>query len=182
MDLKKKLQQTWLKSLRSPINRVSERGFSLSEMLVGFFVFGILSALAIPAVTQATQGDPLDNAANQLSNNLKLMRTKAIANTTAYRFGWSVNSASLSAQYANTSTCSSVPSTSWISEASFTKEDLQLPDYAVVASVSPTASTVCFNSQGLADQGLTITLKNTKNNKQRQIEVFLGGGVSVYPN
>jgi prepilin-type N-terminal cleavage/methylation domain-containing protein len=170
--LGRQLQPHWhRRSLRAQ----SEAGFSLMEMMCATIAMGVLTALAVPAVNSMAQGEPVENATNQLASDLRLMRTKAMANTSAYRLRLN-STKSFVVEYATT--CD-VQDADWKVEASFTQDELKLPDSVRVTL--PTSNwRICFNSQGMSDQGLTLTLKNSKNNNTKSIQVFVGGAIDVY--
>jgi prepilin-type N-terminal cleavage/methylation domain-containing protein len=172
--LGRQLQPHWhRRSLRAQ----SEAGFSLVEIICATLAFGILSAIAIPAIGSMAQGDSADNATNQIAADLRLMRTKAMANTSAYRLRPATSgTTSFVVEYAPT--CDAADA-DWLSEGSFTNEELTLPDYVTVTSTNSNWQ-VCFNSQGIADQGLTLTFKNTRNSNSQQVQIFVGGAIDVY--
>jgi Tfp pilus assembly protein FimT len=142
-------------------------------------LFGVLVALTVPNIRFA-EGEPVDNAASQLSSTLKLMRTKAMTNTSAYRLrpdGGADNQ--FIVDYA--ATCTALDP-NWTVEASFTDEDLKLPKDTRVSAVSTGNWPICYNSRGIATPGITLTLKNTLNEQTRRLRVFAGGAVDVYDN
>ncbi len=139
------------------------RGFTLIELLVAMGILAIL--LGIAAVSMRGLDNPLNDAVQQVSGSLKQSRLKAMSNTNAYRVK-PASSTQLSVEYANNCAAST-----WTHATAFERS---LPEGIIFNS---TAWSVCFNSRGLADSAINVVLVRQKDNKQRSIQVLLGGAV-----
>ncbi|WP_404784626.1 Tfp pilus assembly protein FimT/FimU [Altericista sp. CCNU0014] len=172
--------------------RLSQLGFTLAETLVAIAVLGILTAIAAPAIRFGT--DPLKDASANIAGNLKLLRAKAVSQTSAYRMRPVATAVGISLAVESAESCSS-PVTAWSPDPGFALEDTALDTstsavgqrkgvqiaQVLIDSVVPSPSdnwNICYNSRGLTNQTLELTLKNDRNAK-RKITVFRGGGVDV---
>lgn len=144
------------------------QAFTLIEVLVVLGIAGII--LAIGAINLRRLNDPLQNGASQLVGFFKQARSKAMATTSAYRIR-AESPFRLVAEYA--ANCNA---------AAWTADPKLILEFAEGVKVSGTNSPVkwpvCFTSRGLADKNLIVTLSDT-NNRTRQVEVMLGGGVRL---
>lgn len=140
------------------------RAFTLIEALVVLGITGII--LAIGAINLRELNNPLQNGASQLEGFFKQARSKAMATTSAYRIH-AESPSRLVAEYA--ANCNAA---AWTADPKLTLE------FAEGVKVSGTNSPwpVCFTSRGLANKNLIVTLSDA-NNRTRQVEVMLGGGV-----
>ena len=175
------------------------QGFTLVEILIVIAIVGIMAGFAAPYINFGI--DTLQDATRRVASNFRLVRTQAIAQTSAYRISQS-SATQLKVERAN-----SCFATTWVTDNSFTASDLSLTEassvkgiaaneviqiVAVTATVNGTAVNAttnwnfCYSSRGVTynNQGqlidLLMTLKSLKTNKQTQIEVFTGGAVQVY--
>ena len=150
---------------------------NLTEILSVAIVSGALAAVSLPHLTFVV--NPLNDTTNRISANLKLNRTKAVTHTSAYRIRSSSSDQLIIERAQN---CNS---NDWEVDASMIQdEELTLDEGIIISSIleDGVASTVndwslCFNSRGIADRNLQLTLKNTENDEERLIQVFLGGNV-----
>ena len=140
------------------------RGFTLFELLIVLAVLGTLIGMA--ALNLRALDSPLQNGTSQLLGFLKQVRAKAIATTLVYKVEPS-STTQLITKYAES--CSALTMT--------TDADLTL-DLPKGVSLTSTTWSVCFNTRGLADNNITVTLMDSKG-KTKTVEVFLGGGVRV---
>lgn len=171
----------------------SNEGFTLLEIMIVLLLAGIMAAMSAPYVTFGI--NPLPDTTNRIASNFKLVRARAIGQTSAYRIS-QTSLTRLTVERART--CFD---TTWTVDSSFTEEDLNLNEAedvqglakdAVIqmvtvtnrgTSITPLTSwTLCYNSRGIADKNLIFTLRDTKTNQQRRIEAFAGGGIQVYEN
>jgi type IV fimbrial biogenesis protein FimT len=172
--------------------RLTQQGFTLAETLVTIVILGVLTAIAAPTIRFGSL--PLKDTSANIAGNLKLLRAKAISQTSAYRMRpiATANGISLAVEVAESCTSASAD---WKPDPGFTLGDTALDTAAtppanrknvemsavLVNSVAPVPITnwdICYNSRGLANQTLDLSLKDDKN-LQYQIKVFRGGGVDV---
>jgi prepilin-type N-terminal cleavage/methylation domain-containing protein len=170
--------------------RLTQQGFTLAETLVTIVILGVLTAIAAPTIRFGTS--PLKDTSANIAGNLKLLRAKAISQTSAYRMRpvTTVNGMSLAVEVAESCT-----STTWNPDPGFTLGDTALDTSAtppakrtnvemsgvLINGVAPSPITnwnICYGSRGLANQTLELRLKDNKN-LQNKITVFRGGGIDV---
>lgn len=178
-------QKQTLAKLATNLMMKSSQGFTLIEIITILAIIGILSAIAAPSLLFANK--PLQNATNILVGHFKQIRAKAMVTTSAYRLK-SVSTTRLEAEYAIN--CSAT-SSAWVNDPQFTldfqDEELKLRGIQLVtptaidgvARSSPTGWSICYNSQGIANTNLIITLKNNQSDERKTLEVFPGGSVEI---
>lgn len=168
-------------------------GFTLLEIMIVLVLAGIMAAMSAPYISFGI--NPLPDTTNRIASNFKLVRARAIGQTSAYRIS-QTSLTQLKVERART--CFD---TTWTVDPGFTEEDLNLNEArdvrglaknAVIqmvtvtnrgTTITPLTSwTLCYNSRGLADKNLIFTLRNIKTSQQRRIEAFAGGGIQVYEN
>jgi hypothetical protein len=141
-------------------------GSSLIELLAVIALVGV--AVAATAVYLHPIEAPLQVGSAALEGYFRQARGRALATTSAYKVSASTPR-SLQAQYAN-----DCAETNWTPDP---KLQLQLPPDVALAS---TSWSVCFNSRGLADANLQVTLNHPEEGSQ-QVEVLRGGASRVMP-
>lgn len=170
------------------------KGFTIIEILVVLMIAGIMAAFAAPTIKFGI--NPLQDTTNRIAGNFKLVRAKAMSQTSAYRVR-QTSATQLTVERAR----SCFDTTGWTVDPSFTVEDLSLAEaediqglakneiiQIVAATVNGTTVTtltnwrLCYDSRGLADRTLVLTLRNITTNRQNRIEVFRGGTVQTYEN
>lgn len=187
----------------------SYQGFTLLELLIILALVGIMVAIAAPNISFGV--NPLVDVTNRVAGNFKLVRAKAMSQTSAYRI--SPNSATdfSTLKVEKAKSCYETNATNWTQDPSFTQEDLSLNEVADVKGISKNTviqiksatangttvtpatnwtlcynsqgvSSVSYNSQGVSSVNLLLILRNTKTNQEKKIEIFAGGGVYVYQN
>ncbi len=179
-----------------PSYPTGQQGFTLSEVLITVMVVSVLSAIAAPTIQFGN--NPVKDNSSRLSGHLKLLRAKAISQTSAYRIkaspvggtplvvGTAADRSSASLVIEKASQCNA-PDTAWTRDPGFSTEDLRLDQGVQIqqvevnnASFSTNAWAVCYNSRGLATQNLKVTLKdNRSSHKPMRVTVFPSGGVDV---
>ena len=91
----------------------------------------------------------------------------------------------------NTAVCSTDDSTVWVKDGGFNTEDLTFGQGISISNVvidsaatSPAVTDwqLCFNTRGVANKDLILTLQQAGTNKTQRIEIFPGGMVQVYAN
>lgn len=159
----------------------NSEGMTLPEILIVLVAFGVLSAMAAPTITFAT--NPLRDTTNRFAGDFKLSRARAMSQTTAYRIR-PTSQTQFIIERANSSSCAA---TTWTRAPGFADEDLRFDtgvrlSAATVNSNAVTPATnwsLCYDSRGLADRNLRITLQDTDTNETARIEVFPGGTVQI---
>jgi type IV fimbrial biogenesis protein FimT len=164
----------------------TKAGFSLIEVLVVIALTALLAAFAAPAITFGN--NPLKDTSNRIAASFKLARAKAMAQTSAVRIRYVSDTEFVMERAAR---CSD---TTWTNISDKVQKNGQLvyedlsfdsPTQLTAAKVNGTAATrdttlnLCFNSRGIADKTLELTLKDMNTNKQRTMEVFVGGTVNL---
>jgi prepilin-type N-terminal cleavage/methylation domain-containing protein len=170
--------------------RLTQKGFTLAETLITIVILGVLTAISAPTIRFGNL--PLKDTSANIAGNLKLLRAKAISQTSAYRMRpvATANGMSLAVEVAESCT-----SANWKPDPGFTLGDTALDTATtppanrknveisgvLINGVAPTPITnwnICYGSRGLANQTLELSLKDDKN-LQNKITVFRGGGVDV---
>ena len=135
-------------------------GFTMLELVIVMVIINALTGIAIAGLKDYNR--PSQNAADLTRAIFKQARAKAIANTAAYKIAAS-GATLITASYADK--CSSV---TFINDPLL---ELEMPEGALLET---TGWSVCFNSRGLADTNLTISLRGS-DGESKSIEVLLGG-------
>jgi prepilin-type N-terminal cleavage/methylation domain-containing protein len=170
-------------------NRISSypvrcQGFTLAEVLVTVLVLGILTAIAAPTIKFGT--NPLKDTTHRIASNIKLLRSKAMAQTAAYRIRSFLSAdGKVALTIERSDLCSDI--TGWTADASFAAEDLQLNREVQVHQVKVNDLgaaidnwSICYTSRGLADKKLELTFENNSSPVGFQsITVLRGGSVDV---
>lgn len=166
---------------RQKINR--NAGLSIIEIIVVLALTALLAAIAAPAVTFGS--DPLRDSTRRITASFKLARAKAMASTSAVRIRPLSNNEFIMER---ASRCSD---TTWTSISDRVQKDGQLvvedlsidtPAQLTDAKENGTTTTnwsLCFNSRGVADKNLQLTITNTNNSRQQTMEVFSGGAIDL---
>ena len=129
---------------------------------------------------------PLEDTSRRVASQFTLVRTKAMAQTSAYRVR-ALSREQLIVERANS--CAADEAT-WVVDPGFDQdEDLQFDDGILLAQVwingtrqssaNRTTWTHCFNSRGLATQNLRLRLRNSATRDRIDLEFFPGGTVDT---
>ncbi len=160
----------------------SATGFTLIESLVTILVLGILTAIAAPTLRFGV--DPLRDTSDRLAGNLKMLRAKAISQTSAYRMRAIPQGSSFTITHERARLCSDAPG-DWRTDAAFAPEDAAFDDPVTLATVTLNGTSasinswsVCYSSRGMANQNVVFTLQDSQS-RQKRVTVFPGGGVDV---
>ena len=148
----------------------SQQGFSLYELLVVVLIIGSISSLAIVGL-RGLRND-LRNSTSQLEAQVKLVRTRALPTTRAYRLV-QVSDQRIEAQWSFR--CSDADD--WTSDERIWFE---LPSRVNISQTQNVQDNViiCFTSRGVATTNPILTLQDTKGDTTN-LEIFLGGAVEV---
>jgi prepilin-type N-terminal cleavage/methylation domain-containing protein len=179
-------------------------GFTLIESLIAIAVLGVLTAIAAPNV-MGMGTKPMRDSVNQMSGQFRMARSKAIAQTSAYRIRFRpVNQTTEDEQMRlvveRANNCNS---TNWNPDGTFAEEDRTTAKKikltrAWVNNGSPlTAFQVpndtnfvewdrltefCMNSRGVANKNLVLEFQKGSTNQTMRLEIFPGGALQIYEN
>lgn len=142
----------------------AERGITLVELVMAVSLMSVVMGIAVANIKNFQ--DPLQSGADQMAAYFRQVRARGMSATLAYTVGPTSNR-NLSASYSNK--CSDATKTLDSSQ------DTSLPSGA---TLSDTTWTVCFNSRGLPDANLVVTLQDV-DGRTKDVEVYLGGAVKV---
>ena len=152
-------------------------GVTMPELIAVIAITGVLAAIAAPSVSFGRQ--PLQDSTERVSSVLKLARSKAIAETSAYRVS---ATSSTEIEVMRSTGCNSV---TWDAAPVFTSEQMTLDDGVMFSAASqgnvvPADSwSICFNSRGLTDSTLQLTVSKAAQPDSEVIQVFRGGSVNI---
>jgi Tfp pilus assembly protein FimT len=166
----------------------------LIESLVAIAVLGVMVAIAAPNV-MGMGTKPLTDSVNRMSGQFRMVRSKAISQTSAYRFSFeptdlsNVNS-SMRMIVERANSCNS---TVWTVDPTFTEEDRTTAQnvrltFAWINNVAIAAygldrptwdqqTRVCINSRGVADRNLRLQFQEGTAGEIITLELFPGGAL-----
>ena len=146
---------------------MDSRGLTVVEILVALIILGVLAAIAVPNVAALRSRWQLSAAARQIVMDLKVARTRAIADIANHRVRFAVHGSSYQPQRQGT-------------DGSYANEgtSVALADGIVIDSCTATAAAVGFRPQGNASTFGTVTLRNDAG-AQRRIVVDIVGRMRV---
>jgi prepilin-type N-terminal cleavage/methylation domain-containing protein len=159
----------------------SRTGFTLAEVMVTVAVLGIMTAIAAPTIRFGS--NPLKDTSNRIAGNLKLLRAKAMSQTSAYRLQAvpGIAPGTVALEMKRATLCSD---TVWTADPTFVTEDtlldrqVQISQVTLNSQLKPIDSwSICYNGRGLATQNLVLTLRDDRSGQT--ITVFPGGAVDV---
>ncbi|MGB7412639.1 MAG: prepilin-type N-terminal cleavage/methylation domain-containing protein, partial [Thermosynechococcaceae cyanobacterium] len=153
-------------------------GVSMPELMAVVAITGVLAAIAAPSISFGNE--PLKDTTKRVAANIKLIRAKAMSQTSAYRIR-AISDDQLIIERANS--CDA-PDAEWTRDPGFAEEDLRLDEEVSILSakedsVEQSNWDICFNSRGIADKNLTLVFAEAGETTQEQIEIFQGGNVAV---
>lgn len=159
----------------------SHTGFTLAEVMVTVVVLGILTAITAPTIRFGS--NPLKDTSNRIAGNLKLLRAKAMSQTSAYRLQAvpGIAPGTVALEMKRATLCSD---TVWTADPTFVTEDTLLDRQVQISQVTLNSQpkpidnwSICYNGRGLATQNLVLTLRDDQSGQT--ITVFPGGAVDV---
>jgi type IV fimbrial biogenesis protein FimT len=130
-------------------------GFSLIEMMVVIGIMAIILAVALPAFSAWRESTALQSASETLMAHIKQARIMAVSGNRAVSITFAANSYTMDSGGTN-------------------PQVFQLSDYSKNLSMTSTAATLTFSSDGTTNAQDTITIKNL-NGTIRTISVNLVG-------
>ena len=143
-----------------------ELGASLTELLVVLAVMAIAVSVAFMDVSRMEA--PLHTGVGLVQAFVKQARATAMATTSAVRI------APKDPTHLEAASATNCAATSWASEPSIRAE---LPQGV---TLDRTNWSVCFDSRGISDANVVVTLAHADFGS-RQVEILLGGGTRVDP-
>ena len=164
-------------SVQSPTH--AQAGLSLPELISVIAIIGVVCTVTAPGMK--TGKNALNDSSNRLSSIMKLARTQAMAQTSAYRISPQSDTHVLVERGA---TCGSA---NWEAVSTFNDDSVTLDEGISFAAASqngvnanPTNGwNVCFDSRGMSNKTLEVSLMDSSNNQTRTLKVFRGGGVDL---
>lgn len=152
--------------MTAPRTRLGERGATLAELLVVLAVMAV--ALSVAFLDVRRMEAPLQTGVGLFQSFVRQARARAMATTSAVQISPGDASRLRAGSAAN---CAA---TSWTPEPSIRAE---MPDRV---TLDPTSWSVCFDSRGIADSNVVVTLSHADFGSRR-VEILLGGGTRVDP-
>jgi prepilin-type N-terminal cleavage/methylation domain-containing protein len=150
--------------------RKSENGFTILESLVAVSVVGILTAVALPSLSNALTAHSLAAGLRETAGIIRVARSAAITRNQQARITVGNDHQTLTIEMAPTG------SSTWTTAG----DAVALDGGVSVSSISP-GSRVTFDSKGTlgnVTNGVTVTLRSSSG-ATKQILVTLLGGVDV---
>lgn len=169
---------------RQKINRNS--GLSLIELIVVIALTALLATLAAPAITFGNR--PLRDSSNRIAASFKWARAQAMATTSAVRIRPISTTEFVMERAARcTDTNWTIISDQVERNGQMVYEDLSFDTPALLTAAQANGTTatpatnwnLCFNSRGIADQTVVLTMQDPQASQQRTMTIFLGGTVEL---
>lgn len=153
-------------SSRRSILHLGERGFSLTELMVGLVVAGIIAIVAIPNFNKANKDQQLRSAASQIESSLRRARSQAVSRNIDVRV--SVNPVTM--------TITRQADTDGDGTFETQSESADLPHGIALANVSfGGGNTVIFNGRGRPDNAGSLAII-ASHGYQRTLTLAAGSG------
>ena len=177
-------------AIRSP--KHNSDGFSLIEMVAVLLIISIVAGFTLPSFISFNK--PLRQGAAEFTQQISLARSKAIASNRSYRIRPFIdpslpattplaNARKFIVEYANN--CR-ITNASWTRATQF---DIDLPKYVGITDLLSTTLTVpgavdpvtfnntapwniCFDSRGVAANGVSVILKDFKGDSRAKLALF----------
>lgn len=188
------------------------KGATLAEALVTIVILGVLGSIAAPNIlatgsnplpdtTNQIAGQFRSARAKAISQTslYRIRPTNTSRNATIATCAdptpipptdGCVNNQLIVERSTAITTTSCDAATGWVQDNYFTPEDVTLGkgisiSKVEITAVEPTVRTnwqLCFDSRGVADKNLVLTLRQSSDSRTRQIEIFPGGTVQIREN
>jgi type II secretion system protein H len=146
--------------MRTPSRRLGREGFSLAEIMIVLVIMGVVLAMALPKLTGAVGESALRGAINRLASDLTLARMQAIKNATSASVQIASDGKSYTVVIDPTGT-------------NTTYKTVRLYNDYPSLVLSPTSSTVTFDSRGM----LTTNVTKVKATRDTRADSLLITGV-----
>lgn len=143
-------------------------GFTLTELMLGILVIGIIAVLSLPSYGRFIQNWRLNGEAQQFASTLRTARSAAVMKNIDAVFTFDMNNDTYF-YFEDTNRDGNYDNGEYLSAT------YQLPDgISIIAHTLP-STTLTFGSKGNTRASGTITLRNT-NNRNKSIRIFGGTG------
>lgn len=164
-------------------------GLSIIEIIVVLALTALLATLAAPAITFGNR--PLRDSSNRIAASFKWARAQAMASTSAVRIRPISTTEFVMERAAR---CTEADPANWTiisdqveKDGQMVYEDLSFDTPALLTAAQVNGSTatpatnwnLCFNSRGIADQTVVLTMQDPQASEQRTMTIFLGGTVDL---
>jgi Tfp pilus assembly protein PilE len=175
------------------------QGFTLTQVIVTVTITGVLSAIAAPNILRLGN-NPLKDTMSRMEANIKLTRVSAMASTTAHRIRPLGNNEFIVERHRSgvgtaVSSCADAAleldggNPVWQKVHSFNQgEDLKFDGGVLLSAVSVNGGSLadvtnwrlCFDSRGMSQSNLVLTLSEASTASTRRLEVFPGGSIRLF--
>lgn len=145
-------------------------GFTVIELVIVLSMIGLMAAIALPRFRELS--NELENAARETGGFFRQARAEAMTTTSAYRV-ISNSSRRLRAEYAPS--CNSEDD-EWTLDRGL---PFELRERASFMDLAADSTLICFDTRGVGDANPVLTIQRA--GRIAEVEVFLGGGVTVTP-
>lgn len=145
-------------------------GFTIIELVIVLTMVGLVATISLPRLRGLS--NELENAARETGGFFRQTRAEAMTTTSAYRV-ISNSDRSLRAEFA---TGCSADDDDWTLDTSM---PFELRERASFLDLASDSTLICFNSRGVGNANPVLTILRA--GRTAEVEVFLGGGVTVTP-
>ncbi|HQL01629.1 MAG TPA: prepilin-type N-terminal cleavage/methylation domain-containing protein [Smithellaceae bacterium] len=157
--------------------RLTDRGFSLTELIIVLAVFGIVAAIASPSFSSYRDNVHLREAVRQISGDMGLCRQRAVAENMQYKITFDAQTMTYSISR------KPVPVNIWTTVA--TGIPICAGKRAIVFSKNPSfsggVSSVTFHPRGTSGLG-SLTLKHERTGRRMTLTTTITGRIRISKN
>ena len=139
-----------------------QKGFTLVEVLTVGLVLAVLAAVAVPSFRQTIANRELNDAARQLTGDLRYLQQLSLNAPAGTLYTISFRNASPYGYYV-------------VANVSASSKTMQTVSFPTSVALTAPPSIVHFNSRGVPDSGYQITLKS--NVTQRFKYIYVEGAI-----
>jgi prepilin-type N-terminal cleavage/methylation domain-containing protein len=142
----------------------NDSGFSMIELIIVISIVAILSAIAVPNFVSWIPKYRVKDAAQDLYSNIQMAKMEAIKRNQNCTVTFT-NNAGADDRYV----------------VGLINRNVSLADYGsgVQFSATPAPAAITFNSRGIANSALNVSLTNNVNSATYQISILTSGVVSI---